>query len=684
VSVNRLAEYNRARRREFEAVRDRMVAAHRAAAPRAFGSYPLARLERRVVDALSAKWGKGTLDVQLEMIERERHNGDFALKIPMLLRDGGPKAFIKDHLPWIVAILSGPDFADAIARVDTKGMYINLTLTDRWLLDGAQAVVEAGEGFGLNDSLRERTFVVDYSSPNVAKVLHAGHIRSTIVGHVLSNLYEACGGLAYRVNHINDFGGFGFVLEGYRRFETELAVIPDRNDRQTEIYRIRRTVERIVGANTPLEQVPAAEREVVSRYFPTATDTAELARQFADYTAASDKRFAALEAGDAEEVALWSQMVEWSLKAFDRFYDDLNIHFEFTIGESFYFQAGDEVIDACLEAGTAFVFTRDRADAAIRELDARFADERITKTEHESLSGLVLKDIGAVVIPLDKGERLVVRRADGLSIYATRDIGAVKLRREIFDPTDLVYVVGQEQQVHFDRLFRASYIVGLATPETVRFQHLYFGFYVDAQTGKKLSSRDTVANVTHLLAESIRYFRSRLSDRAADQPGEDLDQAACELAIGSLVFNDLKQDIKGSVDINTANMMETIQGFEKSGAAYVVYAACRARSILRRSGNGPAPASAIGEFTLDNQEVELLLKLQQVPHRMAAAARQANPSLLVRHLTEIATTYNSYYNRAPVIVDRVANPARLLITAAVTGALVSGLAVCHVTCPAAI
>jgi arginyl-tRNA synthetase len=684
VSINRLAEYNQVKRRQFEAVRDRLVAAHRAAVPPAVASYPLARLEARVVDALSARWGKGTLDLQLEMIERERHNGDFALKIPMLLRDGGPKVFIKDHLPWIVEILSGPGFADAIARVETKGMYINLTLTDRWLLDGAQAVVDMGARFGLNDSMRTRTFLVDYSSPNVAKVLHAGHIRSTIVGHVLSNLYEACGAIAYRVNHINDFGGFGFVLEGYRRFEKELAAIPDKNDRQTEIYRIRRTVERIVGANTPLDAVPAEERSVVSRYFPIAASTAELAAQFVDYTAAADRRFAALEAGDAEEVALWSQMVDWSLKAFDRFYDALNIHFELTIGESFYFEAGDRVIDACLQAGTAVVFTQEKADAAIRELDARLAAEEITKTEHESLAALVLKDIGAVVIPLDKGERLVVRRADGLSIYATRDIGAVKLRRDIFDPSDMIYVVGQEQQVHFDRLFRAAYIVGLAAPEKVRFQHLYFGFYVDAATGKKLSSRDTVANVTHLLAESIRYFRSRLSDRAADQPGEDLDQAARELAIGSLVFNDLKQDIKGSVDINTSNMMETIHGFEKSGAAYVVYAACRARSILRRNGQGPQRASAIQGFSLDNQEVELLLKLQMVPQKIAVAARQANPSLLVRHLTEIATTYNSYYNRAPVIVDGVANPARLLITAAVTGALVSGLAVCHVTCPAAI
>ena len=173
-------------------------------------------------------------------------------------------------------------------------------------------------------------------------------------------------------------------------------------------------------------------------------------------------------------------MVRWSLSEFDRFYDALNIHFDLVIGESFYFQAGDALVDRLLASEKALVYTEAAANTDLARLDARLAAGTITATERESLAGLITKDVGAVVIRLDRDERYVVRRADGRSIYATRDLGAIELRREIFDATDLVYVVGQEQRVHFDRLFRAAYAVGLVSPGEVRFNHLYFGFYVHA------------------------------------------------------------------------------------------------------------------------------------------------------------------------------------------------------------
>lgn len=681
--MNELAEINQHRRREIEAFRDRHVAAHEDTFVPKLDDYPLPKMKRRVADALSERWGQGRLIPQFELIERDRYGGDIALKFPQLLRDGGPKGFIQKHLPWIVEVLSGPELADVIARIETKGMYINLTLSDRWLLDSAQAVADLGDAFGRNDSHSERTFVVDYSSPNVAKVLHAGHIRSTIIGHVLSNLYEACGALVYRINHINDFGGFGFTLEGYRRFEEQFPKQLSANERLLEIYRIRRTAERIVENATSFDALPADERDLLARYFPDIGSTAELTERYREFVATSDARFAALEAGEAQEVELWQRMVAWSLADFEQFYNALNIHFDLIIGESFYAEAGQALVDACLAAGTAVIYTQALADGELGALESKQADGGITQAERDSLARLIRKDIGAIVVPLDNGERYVVRRADGRSIYATRDLGAIKLRCEIFDPTDIIYVVGQEQQVHFDRLFRAAYEVGLASPERLRFQHLYFGFYVNAKTGKKLSSRDTVANVNHLLAASFAHFRARLSDRT-EQTEDEFDRAARELAVGSLVFNDLKQDMKAAVEIDATELEATIAAFEKSGGAYMVYSACRARSILRKYGQKPVPAEQIDDFEIDDQEAVLLLKLQQIPEKVVAAADQSNPAVLVRHLLDTAAIYNSYYMRAPVISEGVANPSRLVITQAVQQALVSGLRLCHVECPAAI
>jgi arginyl-tRNA synthetase len=284
---------------------------------------------------------------------------------------------------------------------------------------------------------------------------------------------------------------------------------------------------------------------------------------------------------------------------------------------------------------------------------------------------------------LDDGERYVVRRADGRSIYATRDLGAIRLRRQLFDPTDMTYVVGQEQRVHFLRLFQAASALGITKPGEVRFQHIYFGFYVDARTGRKLSSRNTVANVGQLLAASIEYFRVKSAEGGELTP-EELDITARQLAVGSLVFNDLKQDVKGSVEIDTAELETTIAGFEKSGGAYLVYTACRSRSILRKYGAEPPRAETITDATIDAQEASLLLKIQEIPERLTSAAEQSNPTFLVRHLLEIASIYNSYYARAQVISNGVADPARLLFTKAVEQSLTNGLRVCHVECPAKI
>lgn len=679
--MNALAEVNSSRLSEVKAFVARYRRERAASYLPDFDAYALPGLEKRITDALSARTGY-TLDIKFDLIDRAKMGGDIALRFPQLLKDGGPKGFMANHLPWIVDILNGADFADAIAKLETKGMYINLTLSDGWLLNGAQAVTAIGAHFGDSDALRGRSAVVDYSSPNVAKTLHAGHIRSTIVGHVLSNLWERSGADTFRVNHINDFGGFGFMLEGWRRFAAQFPADFAENDRLLDIYKIRRSCERIIEGGKPASEWDAEDAAIAGRYFPEAVTTEALKAAFGAYVSASDARFRALEQGDGEEVALWIDMVKWSLQSFEGFYDALNIHFDLVLGESFYYQAGDAVVEAALASGKAVVFSEADAEAATAIEDARFAAGDIGEIERDTLIRSIRKDIGAAVVQLDNNERFVVRRADGQSIYSTRDMGAIKLRSEMFDPTDAFYVVGQEQQIHFNRLFRSAYATGIADPEKTAFSHVYFGFYVDAQTGKKLSSRQSVSNVIGLLSAAQVYFRNRLSDRV-DSDEAELSRAAQELAIGSIVFNDLKQDLKGAVEIDASDMDATIAGFERSGGAYVVYAACRARSILRKNGGGTVDLSGVS-YEMDAQEADLLLKVQQIPQKVVAAAKAANPSLLVRHLMEVATIYNSYYTRVPVITDGVAHPARLAITQAVQVALTRALSICHIECPEAI
>jgi arginyl-tRNA synthetase len=148
-----------------------------------------------------------------------------------------------------------------------------------------------------------------------------------------------------------------------------------------------------------------------------------------------------------------------------------------------------------------------------------------------------------------------------------------------------------------------------------------------------------------------------------------------------VIFNDLKSDMKGTVSIARGELAPTIAAFEKSGGVYVVYAACRARAILRRY-NRPLPRAAdIAAFDVSDQESLLILRLLEFPEKVARAADEDNPAILVRHLLDMAGIYNSYYAAAPVLHEGGANEFRLLITKAVQDVLIGGLKLLHIECP---
>jgi arginyl-tRNA synthetase len=686
--MDHLAKINSERLGEAAGRRDDVQALRVQTAAPAFLDYPLPQLQEKIRQRVRDVFGDDTLDVRIDLIERARFHADLTVKVPGLLKKGGPKVFIAEHLPRLVQALSEGEFDGVFSEVTATGIYANLKLSDAWLIGSVGRVAGFDGVYGTQNALADRAFVVDYSSPNVAKRLHAGHIRSTIIGHILSNLYDASGATVYRVNHINDFGGFGYTLQGYRQFAEQFPAGMNENDRLIEVYQIRRSLERVAASGQDAADWDPADASVLERYLPEVKDLASAQAAAAQFTADSDRRFAALEAGDEEEVRLWQDLVAVSLASFDEFYDQLGISFDFVLGESLYLQAGTEVVDRALADGTAVVYTQELADRDLAALRTRVDAGEMSAQEHESAARAIAKDVGATVVPLDKGERYVVVRADGRSIYATRDIGAVQIRTDLFKATDLVYVVGQEQRVHFDRLFRAAGRIGLIENGLPRTLHVYFGFYVDATSGKKLSSRDSVSNVMGLLAAAFDYFRASLSDRISG--GEDeVAAAARALAVGSLVFNDLKKDLRSAVEIDSHDMQKTITEFERSGGAYVIYAAVRARSILRRVADrglvvGAAGSSGSAGYELDDQEALLALRLLTLPGEIVAAATESNPSVLVRHMLDIANIYNSYYSRAAVIADDRVNPVRYQLTQATANALTSALEICHIEVPAAI
>ena len=232
--------------------------------------------------------------------------------------------------------------------------------------------------------------------------------------------------------------------------------------------------------------------------------------------------------------------------------------------------------------GTILLFNSDEIEKA---KEAVRNDTALTEKQKNKLLEEIDRDLGSYVVPLKNHERYVILKGSEATIYATRDIATLAFRMETYQPSRIVYEVGQEQADHFNKLFESGRTLGIV-PESVELTHVYHGFYVD-ESGKKLSSRDGASDIVSLITRSIEYFRMRYRD-STDFSESEKDHIARSLAVGSIVYNDIKKDKKSSVTMGK-NFETMVKGFEESGGAYIVYTACRAKSILRKYGK-PVPS----------------------------------------------------------------------------------------------
>lgn len=683
---NALAAFNSVKEKEIIALRDQLIAqAKNCARPGTRLVIGLGRVEAEVVATLKKLFTDKEVMPQFKNIERGSFGADIAVTIPSMLKEFGAKVYGAEYVPKITKLLRSVLVASGTASsVEAKGMYVNIRLKESLLLQYLQAFEGSKRSVVENISALDRHFVIDYSAPNVAKKLHAGHIRSTIIGHVLGNIHQACGATVFRLNHINDFGGFGFLIEGLKRWDKSILATMSNEEKVVELYRIRRLLENILENRSAWDGASLEEKALVQSCLGThLKDYDAVAGAVREYVKESTDVFERLENGGEAEVAAWRLIVESSLADFAKFYDALNIKIDFTIGESFYLDAGNKVIDEALTHSRALRYSPAECDADIAGYKAELEAGKITEVQFAKLAEEAKTDIGAIVVRLSNRTRLVVRRSDGRSIYATRDLGALSRRCDLFSPQDIVYVVGQEQRDHFSGFFEAGQIFKILGEVPPRLTHLYFGFYVDAVNKKKLSSREGAASVMQLLSDSVEYFYKKLKD--AEFPEEEKRLTAKELAIASLVFNDLEKDMKGAVEIDTTSLLKTIEKFEKAGGAYVIYTACRTNALKRRfkDEKEKGPINELHE-PLSDQEVSLALQLLKTSDVVAQAAATNNPSLLVKHLIDIAQAYSSYYSNFSVFTKEGVYTDRILFAAAVNRALVDGLKVCNVNCPARI
>ena len=509
-------------------------------------------------------------------------------------------------------IADGVAAAPEVARVEIAGPgFVNVHLADAWLAGRAAGIV-TDPRFGLRPVGAGKRVVLDYSSPNVAKPMHIGHIRSTIIGDALKSVLRALGYEVVADNHLGDWGTqFGKLIVAYRRWLDAEAF------GKTPVEELLRLYVRFV----------AEEKAQAAALGPDVHEGDE-GRDLDDPDAAAPilkearQELVKLQQGDPENVALWHRFIEASMQEFERTYRRLGVTFDVVLGESFY---------------------NDRLAATVRLLLER---------------GIAIEDRGAVIVTFDKerdGEALppfLVRKADGGFLYGTSDVAGALYRVERWDPARILIVVDERQQLHFKQLFATCRRLGLACS----LEHVGFGLMRLPEGA--FSTRDgNVILLETLLDEAERRARAVAAEHNPELGPDELDEVARAVGLGAVKYNDLSRDRQSMITF-TWDKALALTG---NTAPYLQYAYARMCSILRKAEaeHGARPGSLV-DVALGTAERRLLVELSFYDQAVEEVGRTARPHVLCDYLFHLASVFSTFYADTPVLKAEPAERAARL------------------------
>ena len=507
-----------------------------------------------------------------------------------------------------------------IATTDIAGPgFINFKVTPeafakrarRQLDDPRLGVPSLGDG---------RRIVVDFSAPNVAKPMHVGHIRSTILGDSLARIAEFLGFEVIRDNHIGDWGTqFGMILHGWK---TRLNHEALETDPIVELVRVYREV------NAATKDDPAT-LDVCK---------AELVK---------------LQAGDEENLAIWQQCIDLSKLGLQRIYDRLDVKFDYWLGESFYNERLPGLVDEFLEKELARV-----SDGAVCIFSSgELQDEQDPFRIH--------KEDGWQDNPA------IIRKADGGFLYATTDLATVEYRIDEWKADEVWYVVGTPQQLHFRQLFDACARWG----KDGEFHHIAFGSILgEDRKLMKTRSGDNV-QLVDVLEEAVDRSAKVIAEKNPNLTEEEIREIAEVVGIGAVKFAELSQNRLTDYVFSWDRML-ALQG---DTAPYLQYSDVRIRSIFRKLDGDFQPAELqLGE----DAEIHLARMLIRYGEVLPTILDDHRPNLLANYLLELARSFHSFFEACPVLkAEEDIRSSRLTLCALTSKVLRHGLGLLGIQCP---
>ncbi|MFV3010633.1 arginine--tRNA ligase [Clostridium botulinum] len=456
---------------------------------------------------------------------------------------------------------------EGFEKVVTVGPYLNFFVDKTVLIkDVLEKVLNEKEKYGSSKVGEGKNVVVEYSSPNIAKPFHIGHLFTTAIGNALYKILSFEGYNCIGINHLGDWGTqFGKLISAYRRWVDEEALEKDAIGELLRIY---------VKFHEEAEKNPELEKE-------------------------ARLNFKKLEDGSEEETELWNRFKDLSLKEFNKVYDMLGIKFDSLAGESFY---------------------SDKMDAVVQEIDDK---------------GLLVDSNGAKVVMLDDYNMppCMIKKSDGATIYATRDLAAAMYRKKTYDFHKCIYVVGTPQALHFKQVFTTLKLMGHDWADDCK----HVGFGLVKLANKKLSTRNgDVVFLEDLLNQSVEETLKIINEKNPNL--KDKEGTAKKLGIGAVVFTYLKNNRERDIVFD----WKEILSFDGETGPYVEYSYARGKSILRKAGEltGKADYSKLSS----KEEFELAKLLGGFNDAIMNAIDKLEPAMVTRYVIEVAKAFNKFYN----------------------------------------
>ncbi len=527
-------------------------------------------------------------------IPKDSKMGDYAFPCFRLAKElkKEPPIIAQEISEKIQENIANTSKEEIVEKIEIVGGYINFFINKEEIAKQVLANFSNQGEYGRSKIGKGKNIVIDYSAPNIAKPFHIGHLRTTVIGGALYNIYKYLGYNTIGINYLGDYGTqFGKLIEGYKLWGEEYNIDEDPINELMKIY------VRINNLCKEDETVLEACRE----------------------------NFKKLEEGDPYCVSLWEKFKEVSIKEFKKIYDLLGSKFDSWDGEAFIAKKTGEVIDI------------------------------LEKT------GKLVESEGARIINLEEDgidTPCIIQKANGSSIYATRDLAAILYRARTYDFDKALYVTSYEQILHFKQVFAVAKYLGLDEKYLKGLEHVSYGMVL-LPTGKMSTREGNIVKIEDLLNEAIQRAEEIIAEK--NPTLENKKEIAQKVGVGAVIFNNLSTSRVKDIIFD----WDTILNFQGETGPYVQYTYVRTQSVLNKVEVIPEIAEIEFNVLTDEYSQEILKLIYNFEEILQQVTDKEEPAILTRYLLDLAKAYSEFYNENKIIgEDKSVQNARVYLTRA--------------------